>query len=129
MLGLFFGRINSRGATWGLLVGFVLGMLKLTIQMFFGFDNGKVAEPAFLAAIGDFNFLYFSGVLFLISVLIIIFTSLMSAPPDPEKIRGLTYSSIDHQAVRASWDYREVLATIVILGLVATLYVYFSFWI
>jgi len=30
--------------------------------------------------------------------------------------------------VRESWDKKEVIATVVILSLVATIYVYFSFW-
>ena len=127
LLGLFNQRINNRGAVWGLGLGFVLGMLKLTIQVLFGAE--KIASPALLAAIGDFNFLYFSGVLFLISVVTIIVMSYTAPPPELEKIRGLTYASIDREAVRASWDYREVVATTVILGLVVAIYVYFSFWI
>ena len=127
LLGLFNSRINNRGAVWGLGAGFLLGMLKLTIQALFG--SGKIENPAVLAAIGDFNFLYSTGVLFFISVIIIFVMSYTSAPPDAEKIQGLTYASIDREAVRASWDYREVTATIIILGLVAAIYVYFSFWI
>ena len=70
LLGLFWKRINAQGAMWGLIVGFVLGMLKLTIQAKFStMDPLKIADPVFLANIGDFNFLYASGVLFAISVL------------------------------------------------------------
>ena len=120
-------RINNRGAVWGLGLGFGLGMLKLTIQALFG--AGKMESPAVLAAIGDFNFLYFSGVLFLICSVIIVGMSYTSARPDQEQIRGLTFSSLDRQVVRASWDRKDVIATTIILGLVATMYVYFSFWI
>lgn len=67
--------------------------------------------------------------LFLISVVVIVAMSYTAAPPDAEKIQGLTYASIDRKAIRASWDYREVVATVVILVLVAAIYVYFSFWI
>ena len=42
-LGLFWKRINSAGATWGLAGGFVLGMIKLTIQAFYG--KGKIENP------------------------------------------------------------------------------------
>ena len=127
LLGLFNQRINTRGAVWGMSVGFVLGMMKLLIQGIYG--AGKIEDPAFLAAIGDFNFLYFSGVLFVISVLIIVFASRTDAPPPPEQIRGLTMASIDRAAVRQSWNRNDVIATAVILGLVATLYTYFSFWV
>jgi len=127
LLGLFNSRVNNRGAVWGLSIGFGLGMLKLTIQALFG--AGKMESPRLLAAIGDFNFLYFSGVLFLICVVVIVAMSYTSAAPDPERIRGLTYASRDRKTVRASWDYREVVATCIILGLVAAIYVYFSFWV
>jgi SSS family solute:Na+ symporter len=102
-------------------------MLKLVIQALFG--AGKIENPAFLAAIGDFNFLYFSGVLFAITVCIILVISYLSAAPDADRIRGLTFASIDRQALRASQDWRDVAMTVVVLGLVATIYVYFSFWI
>jgi SSS family solute:Na+ symporter len=127
LLGIFNDRINQRGATWGLGLGFVLGFLKLTLQAFFG--AGKIESPALLAAIGDFNFLYFSGVLFLISVVTVIFMSKSGPAPDAERIRGLTYSTIDRAAVRASWGRVDVIMTAVVLSLVAAIYVYFSFWI
>lgn len=126
LLGVFNSRINNRGAVWGLGLGFVLGMTKLMIQAFFG--AGKIETPAFLAAIGDFNFLYFSGVLFAICVVTIIVASQTAERPDPERIKGLTFDSIDRAAVRASWDAKDVAATTVVLGLVAAIYVYFSFW-
>lgn len=126
LLGVFNDRINNRGAVWGLSLGFILGMAKLLVQAFFG--EGKIENPAFLAAIGDFNFLYYSGVLFLISVIVIIVMSRTAPAPDMEKIRGLTFSSIDRAAVRASWTRTDVILTAVVLGLVAALYLYFSFW-
>lgn len=127
LLGLFNQRINSRGAVWGLGLGFVLGMAKLVIQGVFG--AGKIENPAFLATIADFNFLYFSGILFLISVATIITASYTAAAPSPEQLRGLTFASIDRKAIRDSWGQLEVVATVVILALVVAIYGYFSFWI
>ena len=128
-LGLFWKRINSHGATWGLAAGFVLGMIKLTIQAFFG--KGKLEHPAWLAAIGDFNFLYATGLLFAASAVIIVVASLLTSPPPEEKIRGLTYGSIHQEAaeeIRRSWDTTNKVLAGVILALVAGMYLYFSFW-
>ncbi|MEM9531678.1 MAG: sodium:solute symporter [Pseudomonadota bacterium] len=127
LLGLFNQRINARGAVWGLGLGFLLGMGKLTLQGVFG--QGKIENPAILAAIADFNFLYFSGVLFLLCVITIVVASQTAPAPDPARIKGLTFASIDKQAVRDSWDRRDIIATGVVLGLVAAIYLYFSFWI
>jgi len=128
-LGLFWKRLNSNGATWGLAGGFVLGMTKLTIQAFFG--SGKREDPAVLAAIGDFNFLYATGLLFAVSALLMIVASLLTPPPPEEKIRGLTYGSIHKEAaaeIKASWDLPNKLMAVLILLLVGSMYLYFSFW-
>jgi len=128
-LGLFWKRINSNGATWGLAGGFVLGITKLLIQARYG--AGKIEHPALLAAIGDFNFLYATGVLFALSALIMIIASLMTPPPPEEKIKGLTYGSIHHDAaaeIKASWDLPNKLMAGLILLFVGSMYLYFSFW-
>lgn len=129
-LGLFWKRLNSAGATWALGTGFVLGMLKLTIQVFFGKEK-QFQEPAWLAAIGDFNFLYATGVLFAISALVMIVASLLTAPPPEEKVRGLTYGSIHQEAaeeIRKSWDAGNIFMALFILASVLGMYLYFSFW-
>jgi len=129
LLGIFWRRINARGAVWGLTSGFILGMLKITIQAIFG--QAKVKHPAFLAAIGDFNFLYFTGVLFVVSILVVIGASLTAPPPSEAQIMGLTYATITEQEKREnrnSWNWKDVLATVGVLGGVLAMYLYFSFW-
>jgi solute:Na+ symporter, SSS family len=130
LFGLFWKRINSAGATWGLGGGFVLGMIKLTVQTFYG--KGKIENPAFLAWIGDFNFLYATGVLFVASTVIMVVVSLMTPPPPPEKLKGLTYSTIHEGStaleIKQSWDLGNKLMAGLILLLVGGMYLYFSFW-
>jgi SSS family solute:Na+ symporter len=86
LLGVFWKRLNAKGAVWALGGGFILGMLKLTCQAIFG--EGKVEHPAFLAAIGDFNFLYATGILFVLAALLMVVGSLVSAAPPAEKEYG-----------------------------------------
>jgi len=129
LLGIFWRRINARGAVWGLTMGFILGMLKITIQAIFG--QGKVENPALLAAIGDFNFLYFAGVLFALSILVVVIASLTAPPPKEDQIEGLTFATRtakEKQETRASWNWVDVVATLVVLGGVLGIYLYFSFW-
>ena len=131
LLGLFWKRMNSAGATAALIIGFILGMIKLTLQSFYGAAEGKLHDPAFLAAIGDFNFLYATGVLMLISVIVMIVFSLMTPEPTEEQTRGLTYGSIHHLAgdeIKGSWDLGNKLMAGLILLLVGGMYLYFSFW-
>lgn len=129
LLGLFWKRLNATGAMWALVGGFALGMFKLTCQTLFGED--KLEEPAFLAAIGDFNFLYATGVLFVLAATLMVVGSLTSAPPPDEQVDGLTWKSIHAKygdEIRASWNPGNKLMAGAILILVAAIYLYFSFW-
>jgi SSS family solute:Na+ symporter len=130
LLGLFYKRLNSTGAVWALGGGFALGMAKLTCQVFFG--EGKIENPAWLAAIGDFNFLYATGILFVAASILMIAGSLLTDPPPDENVDGLTYHSIREKygdEIRESWDAGNKLLATLILVLVGGLYLYFSFWV
>lgn len=129
LLGLFWKRVNAVGATWALGGGFFIGMLKLTIQTFFG--KGKLENPAFLAAIGDFNFLYATGALLVISIVIMVVASLLTPAQSDKELHGLTYSSINSDSgdeIKASWDFGNKLMSGLILVCVLGMYLYFSFW-
>lgn len=126
LLGIFWSRINAKGAVWGLTVGFILGMGKLTIQTFFG--TGKLENPAILAAIGNFNAYYACGVLFLATAIVLIVVSLATKAQDPEQIKGLTFSSINKEEVRASIHPVDIVTTLIVVAAILTIYLYFSFW-
>ncbi|MFC1502535.1 sodium:solute symporter [bacterium] len=129
LLGLFWKRINAKGAVTGLVAGFFLGMAKLTIQALVG--GGTITHPAWLVAIGEYNFLFASGWLLGISVAIIVLVSLFSKKPDPKKIVGLTYATATEKHKkenRASWNWVDIAGTALVLGLVLGLYLYFTFW-
>lgn len=129
LLGLFFRRINSRGAFAGLTIGFALGMAKLTLQAMDG--GGLLGDSGILHEIGAYNFLYASGWLFLISVAIVVGASLTAPAQSGQAIEGLTYRSTtaaQREENRASWGATEVIASGFVLALVAGVYLYFSFW-
>ena len=128
ILGLFWRRINATGAFWGLIIGFVLGMAKLTIEAV-ATARGITDGP--LGAIAQFNFLYYSGVLLVISVIIIVGLSLLTEAPGEEKTRGITWAGLsieDRKAIRESWNGWDIAGTVVVMGLVIGMYLYFSFW-
>lgn len=129
LLGLFVPRINSRGAFVGLVSGFVLGMVKLTLQALAG--AGMLGDSGVLYSIGQYNFLYASGWLFLISVITVVGASLTAPAQSAASIAGLTYNSLTPTEAaenRASWGWQEVAGTGAVLALVLGIYLYFSFW-
>jgi SSS family solute:Na+ symporter len=130
LLGIFNKRINRHGAFWGLVIGFFLGMTKLTLQSLT--QSGAITAAGLIGAIGQFNGYYFSGVLFLVSVVLIVAISYSTDPEPEEKLRGLTWTSIsaqDRAANRASWNWKDVVGTSIVLGLVLGVYIYFSLWV
>ncbi len=129
LLGIFSKRINSDGAFYGLIVGFFLGMFKLTVQTLT--QSGAIDPGTFLGSIGTYNGYYFAGVLFLFSVILIVLLSYAGEAPSEAKVKGLTFSSLSDEDIkenRESWGWKEVVGSAVVLGLVLGVYLYFSFW-
>ena len=127
-LGVFWRRINGKGAVTGLIFGFLLGMAKLAFQILAGLESVAPSLPAFLVEFGKFNFLYFCIVLFALTVVVIVVTSLFTARPSAEKLDGLTYATTAGPAreeTRRSWNAWDVVHTLIILGIIAAVYLYF----
>ncbi|WP_200911636.1 sodium:solute symporter [Teredinibacter purpureus] len=128
LLGLFWRRTTSQGAFYGLIVGFLLGMAKLTVEAIN--DNIGIA-PGVLQDFAQFNFLYYSGTLLGISIVLVVVISLLTPQASDEKLAGITYATLspdDKKDIRESWDKWDVMLTAVILALVLGVYLYFSFW-
>ncbi len=131
LLGLFFKRINGHGAVAGLVIGFIAGMGKMTLQALTGGVEPYITSPEWLVNVGQYNFLFASGWLLLISIVTIVGVSLVTAPPNYEQIVDLTYATTSPEQKkerRESWGLVDVVITVVVLGLVLGLYLYFSFW-
>ena len=129
LLGLFFKRVNGAGAVAGLGIGFFLGMFKMVLQGMVGAD--LIAKTGMLGALGAMNFLFFSGWLFAVCVIIIVGVSLITKEPNAQQIEGLTYATAttdQDRDDRASWNKWDVIGSGIVLALVLTLYLYFSFW-
>lgn len=121
LTGLLWKRMNLRGAVWGLGLGFALGMSKLALNVF-------IPNPDGFALIQDF---YFSGLLLLTSVLVIVIASLTAPAPKPADIASLTFSTLGEdfkRENRASWDWRDVVTSAFVIGVVVACYVYFWNW-
>jgi SSS family solute:Na+ symporter len=86
LLGVIMPRLNGAGAMAALISGFVLGALRL------GLELGKAGLPAgtIWSWIAGVNFLHFAALLFVLSTVILVGVSLATAPPPRERIEGLT---------------------------------------
>ena len=87
LLGIAWRGANARGAMAALLTGFVLGVLRLVLEL------NKAGLEGFLFTVADINFLHFAGVLFLICSAVLVAVSLVTRPPTDEKVAGLTFAT------------------------------------
>jgi SSS family solute:Na+ symporter len=114
--GLLWRRMNGRGAVWGLGLGFALGMAKLTLN------------ACGIATIPDF---YYSGLLLMVSIAIIVVASLTAPAQEPARIESLTFATLGDdfkRENRASWNMVDVIGSVLVIGLVIAAYAYFWTW-
>lgn len=131
-LGVFMKRLNSKGCMAALLIGFLMGVFRLAVdtpatlklQGFTGYEPGS-----FLWIVNKTYFQYYSLVIFVVSSVVMILVSLVTAPPDETRISGLTYATItaEHRREsRASFDGRDVIGTLAVLAVIVAAYLYFN---
>lgn len=123
LLGVFFKRLNGTGALTAMIIGFIIGVVKLALELFQSDLSGMLHDFATI------NFLYFCIYLFLFSIGVMVIVSLLTAKPSEEQIRGLTFSTTvatDRAASRASWNKWDVILSLIVLGIIVSVFAYFS---
>jgi SSS family solute:Na+ symporter len=86
VLGIVWRRVNASGALAALGTGFVLGTARLVLEL----NQGWLAEGWLLDMV-SLNFLHFAIVLFALCCAVLVGVSLLTAPPRPEQVEGLTF--------------------------------------
>jgi len=85
-------------------------------------------EGSFLWIVNNINFQYFSILITLISAFVMIAVSYATSAPDYTKIQGLTFATqteANKADTAASWDWKDVTASVIILGCISFAYIYF----
>ena len=131
-LGVFFKRMNAAGALWAMIVGFALGVFRMLVDTpvalgLNGLQNGY-PQGSFLWIVNNIYFQYFSVLITIVSAIVMVVVSHMTAEPDPQQIRSLTFETItsdDRASTRASWTWREVAGSALVLVCILGAYLYF----
>ncbi|KAA3631212.1 MAG: Na+/glucose cotransporter, partial [Bacteroidetes bacterium] len=125
LLGIFWKRINANGSIAALSSGLVLGMGKLMLETF----KGSFNPDSLIYKFADFNWLTYGALFFFTCVLIAIVVSMFTAKPSEENIEGLTFAttSDDQKAEnKASYNWVDIVASLVIVAIIAWVMVSFS---
>ncbi len=131
--GVFMKRLNAKGCLAALLVGFALGAFRLMVDTpvslhLAGFEGGY-PEGSFLWIVNNIYFQYYSLLIFLVSMTVMIVVSYMTEPPSEASIRGLTFgteSEEDRLLSRSSWNRTDVASSVIVLLLILLAYIYFN---
>jgi SSS family solute:Na+ symporter len=129
--GVFFKRLNGAGALWAMIVGFALGIFRMIVDtpvtLGVGGFNGY-SQGSFLWIVNNIYFQYFSVLITIVSAVVMVGVSYMTAAPDIGKIQSLTFETTtkqDRLKTRAGWGWREVAGSAVVLICILGGYLYF----
>ena len=122
LLGLFWSRINANGALAALVGGFIAGMIRLGLEI----KKSTLTVDGIWYQIADLNFLYFAIFSFLTCVVVLIAVSMLTPPPDLEKINGLTYDTSKKNIADTDHPKSDKINSYIILAILALILIYFS---
>lgn len=117
LLGIFYKRINSKGAMTTLVVGLIVVFIRLLLEL----SAGSLDSGSFLYAFGKVNFLTFSSWFFLFSVALCLVISLLTPAPSEEQIRGLTFGTLSEEQKaynRSSYNVWDIVFSVVVIAIV-----------
>lgn len=128
-LGVFMKRLNGKGCLAALIVGFAMGLLRLAIDTPVKLLGRSYAEGSFLWIMNNIFFQYYSLLIFVVCIIVMIAVSYATESPSYEKIKGLTYGTLtaeDRKISRASWNYKDVILSVMLLAVIVAAYLYFT---
>jgi len=131
--GVFNKRLNALGCLWALIVGFVIGVFRLIVDTpvslkLAGYENGYT-YGGFLWIVNNIYFQYYSVLITVISIIVLIVVSYATAAPPEEKLAGLTYATItpeQRRQSRESWSTIDLVGSAVVVCAIIGAYLYFN---
>ena len=125
LLGVISKKTTPKAGLYGLIVGFILGMLRLGFVVF---GNNLAETSIFYKIFLGPVWLHYEIAIFFIVIALIIVTSYFTPAPDPVKIRGLYFGSAtaEEKAVtRASYNNWDLFFSGLIILVIIAFYIYF----
>ena len=148
LLGILWKRATALGGMWGLLSGTIIGLTRLGAKVFYsiqasgaGFYDAKgnpdVGGWATANGVNNWfynlfsdhtNWLFFSGGMLVVCLLVVAVVSMLTPAPDEEKIKGLVFGTASPDQIaetRQSWNVMDLVHTGIILVFTGVFYWYF----
>lgn len=126
LVGLLWRRANGAGALAALLVGFVLGAIRFIAEL------GVKAKTPWITSklLIDFaaiNFLHVAIILFVVSIAVLVFVSLVTSPPTAVNRNVFEKTTLAAHSLAGAHAHRvNVILSLVLVGTVLVMWLYFS---
>ena len=125
LLGIFHKRINAQGAMITLIVGFVVGAIRIVLELV----KDSLNPEGVLYQLGAMNFLTFGAWFFLFCIILTIVVSLMTAAPADYKVHNLTFGTITEEEKaksKSTYNWVDIAISIGIIIIVIGVMIFFN---
>ncbi|MFA0964406.1 sodium:solute symporter [Roseivirga sp. BDSF3-8] len=125
LLGIFYKRINSHGAYTTLVVGFLIGAARIILEL----SAESLTPGSLLHTLATVNFLTFGAWFFLFCIILAIAVSYATPQQSEAQLAGLTYGTLSDQDKaenKSSYNWVDILISVLILLLVGAVMIWFS---
>jgi SSS family solute:Na+ symporter len=120
LIGVLWGRANSRGAVAALVTGLVLGLGRLVLEL------NRASLSGFAEWLATLNFLHFAILLFIVCSAVLVVVSLLTKAPSAQQIGPLTVHYHRGRGERTPGFAIDVAVSAGVVALVAAAWLYFS---
>jgi SSS family solute:Na+ symporter len=127
LLGIFYKRINAKGAMATLYIGLAIGMFRLVLDTITTFKGTQFT--GFIGQVAAIPFSHFAIVIFVICVGVILIVSFMTEKPSEAQLAGLTYGTLSEGQkanTRNSYGLPDIIASVFIIGIIIAILTYFT---
>jgi SSS family solute:Na+ symporter len=124
LFGVMSKRLTGQAALTTLLLGFVLGALRLGLEL----GKAHLTPGGMWAWYAGINFLHFAALLFVLSTVILVVVSFATAAPSDEKVADLTLQTTTVSPVTAEASderRRNIIASVVLAAVIGALWIIF----
>lgn len=120
LFGIFWNRVNGKGAIASLVTGLVLGAFRFILELQ---NKMGMIESEFLRYVASVNFLHYAIFLFVVCSAVLVAVSLATEAPDRARLTHLTFSEAgDIHLGKSKWYGVNVGASVVLVVILAFLW-------
>jgi len=123
-LGVFTKRVTPKAGEYGLLIGFLIGLSRLTLMVF----SSSIPADSIFGQILAINWLHFSIFLFLFTMVLMYVISYFTPSATEEQLKGITFLTQSPEQIaetRSSWSKADVLTSLGVVAICVLFYIYF----